>query len=137
MKRNIIAFRPDKETQEILSEVGKKRSISDYLREAVKFYYYHAKKKDLSSLELDEAIKELRQVAVTLQQTTGGVNSSAITNKKNNNDRDEENGFDALFLNIGQQFESWASQPEGGPKLDTIDNDTVTVIADDDEIDFS
>lgn len=138
MVRNVISFRPDQETQEILNKVAKEIKVSDFIREAVKFYYQHTHGQEVPSWELKETVRELRQVVEIFQQAAKGVNFD-VPGVNESSDQDAGgDDFMNVFLNIGQQFEALANEAsnDNNSSQDVKEDGDDIALVDDNEIEF-
>lgn len=138
MVRNVISFRPDQETQEILNKVAKEIKVSDFIREAVKFYYQHTHGQEVPFWELKETVRELRQVVEVFQQVAKGVNFD-VPGVNESSDQDAGgDDFMNVFLNIGQQFEALANEAsnDNNSSQDVKEDGDDIALVDDNEIEF-
>jgi len=128
-----VTFRSDDEVDAILDLIPAKQ-LSDYIRQAIKFYYHWKDKKTL-----EDAISELSQITSELQKVTQNLSSQGFKPteqiEQTPNDNKEED-FSALLLNIGLQFESWGQGQISFKNEENQELETPVDIIADDELEF-
>lgn len=129
---NRITFRTDEEVDNILDSIPM-NCRSDFIREAIKFYYHYKDKKTL-----DSAISELVQVTAELQKATQNIATQRVrpSEQENLSIESKEADFSSMLLNIGQQFVTWGQEPVYVNSDVTDKTPGTSEIIDDDDLEF-